>query len=97
MITSSTYKMWKCIQSLYNNHILIYPDLYISCDDIIAINNIVYEITGIADNYDVYIQDQNNNKHIYPAAAFVQMLESSNSRYIRNKHQECIERNKCYY
>jgi hypothetical protein len=88
--------MWQCVRSLYNNHIIIYPDIYISCDDIIAINNIIYNITGISDDYNVYITDQNNNTHIHPTSAFVQMLNTQNIAYIRNIHNEIIERNKTY-
>jgi len=84
--------MWKHVRSLYDNHILIQSDIYVSRDDIISINNVTYEITGITDDSDIYLQDQNKNKYIYHASAFVQML--SHSTYIKNSHQECIERNK---
>ena len=86
--------MWKCVRSLYNNHIIIQPNIYISCDDIIAIHDLIYDITGIDDNYDVYIKDQYNNRSIYPAPAFVQMLQNSDFKFIRNIHQENIEKNK---
>ena len=85
--------MWQCIRSLYNNHILVHPDLYISCDDVIAINELIFEITGIDDNYDVYTIDKNNNQRIYPAPAFVQMLESNYIKYIRNNHANNIAKN----
>lgn len=86
--------MWQCVRSLYNNHILVHPDLYISCDDIIAINDLIYDITGISDDYDVYVQDSNKKQNIYPAGAFVQMLQSNDFKCIRNVHQENVEKNK---
>ena len=86
--------MWKAVRSIYENHILIYPDIYISRDDIISINDNVYEITGISDDYDVYLQDQNKNKYVYQPHAFFQMLYGCDVRYIRNLHQECLDRNR---
>lgn len=87
--------MWRCARSIYENHIILCPDLYISRDDVICIDNITYDITGITDDYDVYLQDRNNrNLHKYPASAFVQMLKNNDFTYIRNLHQECIDRNK---
>ena len=86
--------MWKCLRSIYDNHIFVSPDLYISQDDIIEIDGIVYDITGICDNYNVYIQDENNRQHIYPAQAFVQMLQSNDFKYIRNSHADNIQKNK---
>ncbi len=86
--------MWKHVRSIYENHILIYPDLYISCDDIISIDNVIYQITGITDNSDIYLQDDTNNKSIQSAHAFLQMLKNKNIKYIRNLHKECIDRNK---
>jgi len=62
-ITHYQRTMWQCVRSIYNNHIKIHPDLYISCDDIIAIHDLIYEITGISDEYDVYIKDKNNSNY----------------------------------
>lgn len=86
---------WKYIRSLYNNHILIYPHLYVSSDDIIEINNVIYDVTGISDDGDVYLKDGKKN-WIYPAPAFVQKLETSNFKYIKNLHNETIQKNKFY-
>jgi hypothetical protein len=86
--------MWKCLKSIYDNHILICPDLYISHNDIIEINGTCYNITGICDDYNVYMQDDNNTQQIYPVPAFVQMLQSSDFKYIRNSHAENIKKNK---
>jgi len=79
--------MWKCLRSIYDNHILI------CCDDIIEINGSVYNVTGICDDYNVNVKD-NNTQDIYPAPAFIQMLQSSDFKYIRNSHAENIQKNK---
>ena len=85
--------MWQCLRSLYNNHILIYPDLYISRDEIISINDVIFEITGIDDDYNVYTIHKNNNQQIFPVPAFVQMLQSSDTKYICNNHANNISKN----
>lgn len=88
--------MWKCLKSIYEYHILIYPDLYISRDDIISINDIIYNITGITEEYDVYLQDNNQKNYIYKAKDFVKLIQNNDIKYIRNLHRECIDRNKIY-
>lgn len=86
--------MWQLVRSLYNNHIILHK-VYISSDDVIDINGIIYEIIGISDD-DVFITDKNNKMSIYPAPAFVQMLKDNGFKFIRNMHQENIEKNKLY-
>lgn len=85
--------MWHGIRSLYNNHILIHPDIYISRDDIVSMNGLIFEITGIDDDYNVYIIDKNNYQRIYPAPAFVQMLQTNDTKYICNNHANNITKN----
>lgn len=86
--------MWRCIRSLYNNHLLIETKLYVSQDDVIKINDMIYEITGISDEYDIYLQDNNKQHYVYPAKAFVQMLQDNDFIHIRNMHQQTVEKNK---
>jgi len=86
--------MWKSVRSIYNNHIIIYPDTYVSTDDIIMINNVIYEITGITDDSEIYVQDQNKKRYIYEPPAFLEMLNNSDFKYIKNIHQEWIEKNR---
>ena len=86
--------MWKCLKSIYEYHILICPDLYISRDDILSINNEIYEITGITEEYDIYLQDKNKKLHIYTPKDFVKLLQDNEFKYIRNFHEECLDRNR---
>jgi hypothetical protein len=86
--------LWKGVKSINEYHIFILPDIYISRDDIISINNIHYEITGITEDYDVYLQDNNKYNYIYKTKEFIQLLKNNNYTFIRNIHNECIEKNK---
>ncbi len=86
--------MWKHIRLIYENHIFVYPDVYISCDDIVNINNVIYEITGITDNSDIYLQYTNNKFVCQPPALLQMLLQDNNFKYTNNTHQECLNRNK---
>ena len=70
--------------------------MYISCDDILEINDMIYEITGIGENYDVYVMNRSdkNQQQIYTAPDFIQMLQSSDFKYLRNIHEDNIAKNR---
>lgn len=70
--------------------------MYVSTDDIMSINGIEYEITGISDDYHVFIQDHNKMQQILPVQAFMQMLKSNDFKYIRNLHDENLKKNRLH-
>lgn len=83
--------MWKFTRSLYNNHILIFPDTYLSRDDILSVKDITYEITGITE-YHIYTKTDEMSAKT-EIDVFMKMLENNEVTYIRNLHEICIRYN----
>ena len=78
----------RCVQGLFEDYYIIYNDIYISRDDIIEINGITYEITGIDEDYNVYTKCL-----ILNPLEFIELL-GKDYIYVKNCHDEQIQKNK---
>lgn len=83
---------YKCITGIFDDYYIIYNDMYISMDDIFTANNATYLVTGIDDEFNVYLAKNNTHSIVLDIQSFISLLQQG-YKYIRNRYQENIEKN----